>query len=69
MRRIDEIIVHCTASPEGREMTVKQISGKTFLLHGKTFGKTNLSKRVQICPSMSKQTAWVKHYYHVTERL
>ena len=25
MRRIDEIIVHCTASPEGQEMTVKQI--------------------------------------------
>lgn len=25
MRRIDEIIVHCTASPEGRPMTVKQI--------------------------------------------
>ena len=25
MRRIDEIIVHCTASPEGQPMTVKQI--------------------------------------------
>ena len=25
MRRIEEIIVHCTASPEGRPMTVKQI--------------------------------------------
>ena len=24
-RRIDEIIVHCTASPEGRDMTVEQI--------------------------------------------
>ena len=25
MRRIDEIIVHCTASPEGKAMTVEQI--------------------------------------------
>ena len=31
MRRIDEIIIHCTASPEGQPMTVKQIDDKAFL--------------------------------------
>ncbi|MBO5749348.1 MAG: N-acetylmuramoyl-L-alanine amidase, partial [Bacteroidaceae bacterium] len=25
MRRIDKIIVHCTATPEGREVSVKEI--------------------------------------------
>lgn len=27
MRRIDEIIVHCTATPEGRKVTVEEIDG------------------------------------------